>query len=62
MTRAEIDAADYETLLRTWRFTPIGDAVFTGPDAVYFKEVMLRKKYECGNSVEISKRVGWRGQ
>jgi len=60
MTRAEIDAADYETLLRKWRFSPIGDPIFQGDDGIYFRDMMFRKKAECAAPVAVSKRVGWR--
>lgn len=53
-----IDSASYETLLRKWRFAPVGDEIFFGESGHYYSDVMFRKKNECDH-VGASKRVGW---
>lgn len=35
-----IDNANYEQLLRRWRFAPSGDEIFQGESGQYYKEVM----------------------
>lgn len=56
-----IDNADYESLLKKWRFAPVGDVFFQGELGKYYSNVMLRKKNELDNAeqVRISKAVGW---
>lgn len=56
--RDTIDAMDYESMLRKWRFAPVGDAMFSGESGDYYRKVMLEKKVLCDH-VEVSKRVGW---
>ena len=53
-----IDKATYETLLRKWRFSPLGDAFFCGECGTYFSKVMSEKKRKCDH-VAASKNVGW---
>ena len=53
-----IDEASYETLLRKWRFAPLGDPMFQGDMGRYYAEVMFRKRDECDH-VQASKNVGW---
>lgn len=56
-----IDALPYESMLRIWRFAPIGDKMFQGETGDYFAEVMKKKRLAIGNDkhVSSSKRIGW---
>jgi hypothetical protein len=57
-----IDGADYETLLRRWRFAKAGeDSIFQGEIGQYYKTVMFRKRDELGVELaaQASKNVGW---
>ena len=59
--KAWIDSASYEQLLQKWRHDPIGSPWFQPPTSTYFEKVMgeKRKALARGQSVTISKRVGW---
>jgi len=58
--KADIDAQDYETLLRKWRFAQVGDQMFQGESGEYYAEAMAKKKAEDPEgAVRASKRVGW---
>ena len=59
--KKEINAMDYETLLRRWRFSPSSDVMFHGASGEYFSEVMFYKRAELSQDqqVEIYKRIGW---
>lgn len=57
-TEKWIDEADYETLLRKWRFAPVGHPLLQGETGDYFAKSMFGKKDNCDH-VAISKRVGW---
>lgn len=58
--KAQIDAMNYEQLLRRWRFAPIGDPIFQGESGKYFADVMFRKKADPNtDAVRASKNVGW---
>ena len=56
-----IDNVTYGQLLSWWRFTEIGNPMFTGETGEYFREVMARKKAELGPGAHVgaSKRLGW---
>ena len=59
-SREWIDKSSYEQLLRRWRFSPAGDAIFQGELGKYYTQVMARKRRETAdNGVSASKRVGW---
>jgi hypothetical protein len=53
-----IDSASYETLLRKWRFAPVGDPMFQGETGDYYTKVM-REKRESADQAQASKNVGW---
>ena len=55
-----IDDADYETLLRQWRFGEIGSLLFQGETGEYYKKVMAEKRdADPGGAVTASKSIGW---
>lgn len=60
--RAWIDQADYESLLRMWRFAIPGEPIFQGDMGDYYREVLARKREEIGpeEATKASKRVGWK--
>ena len=60
--KEQIDGMDYESMLRKWRFAPVGDSMFEGEVGDYFQKVMIEKKVEIGEgaAVAASKRVGWK--
>lgn len=53
-----IDCASYETLLRRYRFSPVGDTMFVGDCGIYYTDIMNTKCYQCDH-VAISKQIGW---
>ena len=59
--KKEIDAMNYETLLRRWRFSSSGDTIFQGTVGDYYASTMASKKAELSHEeqVAISKRIGW---
>lgn len=56
-----IDSANYEELLRKWRFAPAGDEIFQGEIGIYYSEAMAKKRTEAGYeaAATVSKRIGW---
>ena len=56
-----IDNADYEALLKKWRFAPTGDLFFQGDIGDYYSKVMAKKRDEISHeeAVKISKALGW---
>ena len=56
-----IDNADYETLLRHWRFAPPGDAMFQGATGEHYAKIMAERKATVGNAehARTSKSIGW---
>jgi hypothetical protein len=56
-----IDEANYESLLRRWRFAEPGSPWFQGETGNYFAQVFNRKRQEVGDAehVRASKSVGW---
>ena len=55
-----IDAQDYETLLRKWRFAAVGDAFFQGDLGAYYSKTMFAKRdADPEAAVRASKNVGW---
>jgi len=58
--KAWIDSADYETLLRRWRFSEMTDSIFQGESGKYYSDRMfsLRNANETA-AVAASKRIGW---
>ncbi len=59
--RQWIDTADYESLLRRWRFSPAGSPWFQGEIGAYYVEKMAAKRIEVGPAehVRASKVIGW---
>ena len=58
--KKQIDDSSYETLLRQWRLSPIGSAIFQGESGEYFTNIMMQKKNELpDNGVAASKTIGW---
>jgi len=62
--RAWIDNADYESLLRRWRFTSSNSpelCFFQGETGDYYKKIMAEKEAATPASerVRISKSLGW---
>lgn len=58
--KAEIDAKSYLELLRGWRFSPIGDAMFYGESGEYWGERMrLIRSQPGGDSLHtaVSKAI-----
>ncbi len=60
-TKKHIDSMTYESMLRRWRFAPIGDTMFQGEAGEYFGMVMRQKRDSLldGEHVAASKRIGW---
>jgi hypothetical protein len=56
-----IDNADYESLLRKWRFAPVGDVFFQGELGKYYSDAMFKKRNELNNAEQVrtSKTIGW---
>ena len=58
--KAHIDGLDYESLLRSWRFAPVGDEWFQGETGVYWGKRMAELRSEnAGRAVRASKNIGW---
>ncbi|MDD4970704.1 MAG: hypothetical protein PHT07_14855 [Paludibacter sp.] len=59
--KKQIDAMDYESMLRKWRFSVSGDPMFQGEVGKYFQEVMFKKRDALPDHerVQASKNVGW---
>jgi hypothetical protein len=59
--KAQIDAMDYHSLLRRWRFAPVGDPFFQGETGEYYQKRMDAKREEVGHdeAVRASKQIGW---
>lgn len=59
--KREIDAMDYETLLRHWRNDVGGSPYFQGEVGKYYANRMAEKRAEVGEVAHttISKRIGW---
>ena len=57
-TKNFIDGLTYKEMLKLWRFSPTGFALFQGETGEYFSKVMKEKK-EKVNAAAISKEVGW---
>lgn len=60
-TKDQIDSMDYETMLKIWRFAPLGADLVSGETGDYFKSSMLGKKNALlhEDQVRVSKIVGW---
>ena len=56
----DIDAMDYEQMLRIWRFADSGHELVSGDLSGYFAERFYKLRDECKDSESISKRVGWK--
>ena len=57
--KAWIDAADYETLLRRWRFGPTGKKMMQGLEGRYYAKIMTEKRdADPAAAVRASKKVG----
>ena len=59
--KQEIDNMDYESMLRRWRYAPVGDPMFQGEVGEYYSKVMKEKREKVGGAehVRASKNVGW---
>lgn len=53
-----IDESSYESLMRRWRFAPLGDTIFSGSTGEYYRKVM-EEKSKSVDKVSISKKIGW---
>lgn len=56
-----IDSMDYESLLRRWRFSAVGDPIFQDEAGKYFSERMRKLRSEPGGHsrhVAASKKLG----
>ncbi len=58
-----IEDCSYETLLRRWRFSPVGDPMMQGEAGVRYARVMQAKRLQLGpdGAVAASMAVGWIG-
>lgn len=56
-----ISSADYETLLRKWRFAPAGDPYFQGEIGDFYSKTMFAKRDALADEerVRASKNIGW---
>ena len=56
-----IDNANYEALLRKWRFAATGDPFFQGDTGDYYSKAMAKQREAEGHdaSVRASKNIGW---
>src|ERR1700685_4049340 len=56
--KRQLDQAPYEQVLRTWRFTWAGNALFQDD---YYSTVLSRKREKVAvkEHIKVSERVGW---
>lgn len=56
-----IAQADYESLLRKWRFEQPGSSWFKGPVGEAYRKAMFKHRTTLSitDAMEISTRVGW---
>ena len=55
-----IDTADFEALLRRWRFAPGGDPIFQGTAGAYYQTRMNKlRNDDPEGAILASKRIGW---
>ena len=55
-----IDSADYESLLKKWRFAPTNDWVFLGECGKYYFQVMTQKcRADPEGAKAAGKKIGW---
>lgn len=56
-----IDEANYEKLLRKWRFAPAGEEIFQGESGVYYADVLAILRAQVGENehTRVSKEIGW---
>ena len=54
-----IDEASYRDLLERWRYSAVGDSIFTGETGAYYREIMRQKRETIGHdaAVQISKDI-----
>lgn len=58
--KEQIDSMSYESMLRKWRFSKIGDEMFQGEIGEYFKERMKAlRESDPQEAVRASKSIGW---
>lgn len=59
--KQQIDAMDYEDMLRRWRFAPSGDPMFQAETGEYYSKVMGEKREQIGpgGHTTASKNIGW---
>lgn len=57
-----ISGADYETLLRKWRFAEVGDPLFQGEVGEYYSKTMFSKRDDLSHEEQVraSKNIGWK--
>ena len=57
----QINNMNYESMLRMWRFAPVGNPIFQGDTGKYYAHVMAEKKKEVGDAAHVaaSKSIGW---
>ena len=62
--KVQIDAMDYEDMLRLWRNAPVGHPMFQGETGDYYQKVMRQKQSEVGQDAHVraSKAIGWEGK
>ena len=60
-TKKQIDDMEYESMLRRWRFAPLGDSMFMGEVGSYYQKVMIEKRNKVGAQAhtQTSKNIGW---
>lgn len=55
-----IDDMDYESLLRHWRFAPVGDPWFQGETGKYWGQRMAKIREKIGpEAIRVSKKLEW---
>ena len=60
--KEHIDNMSYEEMLRSVRFDPVGNEVFSGTEiCTYFIDAIKKRRMEIGpvNHAAASKAVGW---
>lgn len=59
--KQEIDAMDYESMLRKWRYASLGSPYFQGEIGAYYSKRMAEKRTDVGDAAHTaaSKSIGW---
>lgn len=60
-TKKRIDEMGYASMLRIWRYAPVGHPMFQGETGQYFIKVMKAKRAQVGPAehTRASKAIGW---